>query len=213
MEAIKTLLGNPTVAVLLAALVAAIVIVLLVAIHQGREISFWPPKISARPANGVDKSRPEVPGLEGEWFEEIPMSPERRYSIGVFRFDKGTRMYSYDGTNYRSDGKPFCTWRSKAVIVDLKGREVQYIFDASICDERHESNTGFGVINLVVDRDGKLTSESGYYIEARKNGKPLSHTMRLLDDVAKELGLARRGKDDDEYYQRVIQSYEQRRIG
>ena len=140
------------------------------------------------------------------------MSPDRRYSVGIFRFDKVTRVYSYDGTNCRNDGEPFCTWRSKAVIVDLNAREVQYIFDASICGARHESNTGFGVINLIFDAGGTLVPDSGYYIEARRDGKPLSHTMRPLEEVAKELGLARRGNDDEAFHRRVIKGYEQRRL-
>jgi hypothetical protein len=211
MDLLKSLSTTPSIVLLAVVLVFAVVAILLWAIHRGREISFWPPKISAPSLDASMNGQTEIPALLGEWFEEIPHSPDRRYSIGVFRFNGTTRTHSYDGANFRNDGIPFCTWRSKAVIIDLAAREVQYIFDASMCDKRHESNTGFGVINLVVEEDGTMTSDSGYYIEAKKDGKPLSHSMRRLDDVAKELGIARRRASDREYYAKVIQAFERAR--
>jgi len=212
----SSLLNNP---IVIFAVVTSILIVLLLiliaVVVQGREISFWPPKISARsaPDSPFTYRQADVNALLGEWFEEISGSPERRYSIGVFRIDKVFGTCTYDGTNYKTTADEYCTWRSKVVIVDAQARQVYYIFTASIQGEMHSTNTGFGALNLVVGANGEITMTSGHYIEARQEGRPLSHTMVPLDAVAKELGIARSGTEGSDFYKRVIRAYEARRIG
>jgi hypothetical protein len=92
--------------------------------------------------------------LSGYWLEFIPTSEGRNYSIGKFQYNRHTKSYTFDGTNYQNDGQAFCTWESTYVHSDLVNRKIYYIFRASLKDARHAENYGFGVINIVENESG-----------------------------------------------------------
>ena len=149
--------------------------------------------------------------LLGEWFEEIPKSPDRRYSVGMISFDTATKDLHFDGANYQTDGQRFCTWRSVLVHCKPQERELFYIFDACIDGELNTTNTGFGVLQLETVKPKGLRPVSGYYIEARPDGKPYTHSMQPLREVALSLGIADNGEDRVRFHRRVISAYEQQR--
>ncbi|MEI6195344.1 MAG: hypothetical protein WCS42_13550 [Verrucomicrobiota bacterium] len=133
--------------------------------------------------------------LSGYWLETMPASEAgRNYSIGKFQYNRHTRTYTFDGTNYRNDGEAFCTWESTYVYSDLKNRKIYYIFRASLKDARHAENYGFGVINIVENESGVPIPTSGYYIETKEDAKPYSHSMERLEKVAMDLNV-KHGKE------------------
>lgn len=206
-----SLLTTPVLIILGLCAIVILAVIGVAVVSQGREISFWPPRILAKGDSHEIRFKykaAEVSGLIGEWFEEIPNSPDRYYSIGVFKHDRDSGNCTYDGTNFRTTGEPFCTWRSRVVIVDTPARQVLYIFDACVEGEMHATNTGFGVLHLVIGDSGALSSNAGYYIEAKDEGKPFTHTMRPLDTVARELGISRTANEHDQFYRRVINAHQ-----
>lgn len=112
--------------------------------------------------------------LEGYWLEEIPKSPNRRYSVGQFIYHRDTKSYSYDGANYTNDGRLFCTWKSTNLTADIPNKKIYYIFEASKKDELYNVNYGFGVINVEL-KDGKAIPVGGFYRETLINAVPFSH--------------------------------------
>lgn len=207
---IPTIVANPIVVGGVGAVVLAVTLIYVIGFFQGREISFWPPRIGPRQSvtSITPPQQKSWDSILGEWFEEIPRSPDRRYSIGVFRPDPDSEILTFDGANYTNSGEQFCTWRSRLVSINPEDRQIYYIFDACIQGELNTSNTGFGVIHLSHSKDGTLTPESGYYIEARVDGKPYTHSMRRLEDVALTLGMADCGQNREQFYERVISAYE-----
>lgn len=126
--------------------------------------------------------------IEGEWGEFVPMSLGRQYSFGRIYFDKGRKMYAFDGTNYSDNGERFCHWETVVSHVDANLKKFFYTFTAQLEGELDKIYYGFGVINLVKDASGSLVPMDGYYISANVDGKTMSHSMKRIDGVRYERG-------------------------
>lgn len=151
--------------------------------------------------------------LEGWWFEVIETSTDRSYSTAKFVFDPKSNTYSFDGQNFKNDGEPFCSWSSISIQVDQTARRIFYIFRSYVKGEGHNDNHGFGVINFSVNKVGDPIPESGYYIEARVNGTPHTHSMERLENVCAKLGLAAKPNETEElFHQRIVVAIHAKRI-
>ena len=62
--------------------------------------------------------------IEGVWLEHMESDKERPFSIGVIKHDKTRNRYTFDGANYRNDGKPHCTWKTTLFNVDLDSMQI-----------------------------------------------------------------------------------------
>ena len=141
-------------------------------------------------SNISDNRFKQLQNLNGYWLEEIPKSPDRRYSIGKFYYDNESKSYHYDGANYTNEGKLFCTWESTSFDVDFSNKRIYYIFEASVKDELYNVNYGFGVINFECIND-KVIPTNGFYRETLIDAEPYSHDFKKLDDIIKLLNLQR----------------------
>jgi hypothetical protein len=160
-------------------------------------------------ARQVRRAAKPLRSLNGYWFEYVPTSKGRNYSIGKVQFQKTTRSLAFDGANYSNDGRLFCTWDSINVHVDLSTRKLFYIFRACLKDARHSENYGFGVVNISEGKDGKPKPESGHYIEAKGDARPHSHTMVALDEIIAKLGLSQRAEESTEdFHSRIVKAYD-----
>lgn len=186
---------------------------------QGRDVSFWPPKIGKLTLPEIKTTLPSLvltdksffESIIGDYFEEIPGSPDRRYSISSFKPDSNISGLTFDGANYSTDGRVFCTWRSRLVSSNIEKRQIEYIFDAYIQDDLTNTNSGFGVIYLSPDISGNLLPDSGYYIEAKMDGKPYTHSMKKLGDIANFLGISIGSHSKEIYHRRIVTEYEKYR--
>lgn len=150
--------------------------------------------------------RPLV-GLFGEWFEVIPQSPDRKYSIGEIHWDRKNKMYRFDGVNFTNDGDRICKWESISFTVDARARKAFYIFKASFFNELNKENYGFGVLNLQELDDGRLAPVDGHYIEAHGKGVPYSHSMDRLPDIIKRLEVYRGVDLRQQFHKRIVKAY------
>ena len=150
--------------------------------------------------------------LSGYWLEVMLASSEgRNYSIGKFQYNRHTKSYTFNGTNYRNDGEPFCTWESTYVHCDLENRKIYYIFRACLKNALHAENYGFGVINIVESEAGVPVPTSGYYIETKEDAKPYSHSMERLEKIALNLNFTRGKESLDSFHSQLIQKYHAKR--
>lgn len=118
--------------------------------------------------------------IEGVWLEEIPADKERSFSIGIIKYDKAKDRYIFDGANYQINGKPYCTWRTVLFYVDIGSMQITYFFKASKIGIASEENSGFGVLNLRINKSGAYTLKDGFYIEAKPEAKSLTHTLTKI---------------------------------
>lgn len=153
------------------------------------------------------KSESLLASLSGYWFEVVPKSEGRNFSIGRFQFNRHTKSYNFDGANYRNDGQIFCTWESTHVHADLKHRKIYYIFRACLKGERHNENFGFGVLDVIENDSGLLEPVSGHYIETKEDAKPFSHSMERLTKVASDLKLTQGRENIEEFHSKVVKKY------
>jgi hypothetical protein len=145
--------------------------------------------------------------LTGYWFEFIPKSEGRNYSIGKFQYNQHKKSYTFDGANYKNDGEVFCTWESTHVHSDFENRKIYYIFRASLKGALHAENYGFGVVNITEDANGLLIPVSGHYIETKEDAKPYTHSMERLEKIIEDLSLKQDREDVDAFHSRLIQRY------
>jgi hypothetical protein len=143
--------------------------------------------------------------LEGWWVEIIETSNDRSYSLAQFAFDPKTNTYSFDGTNFKNNGDVFCSWSSISVQVEQTSRRILYIFRAGITGANHLENHGFGVINFSVNKSGEPVPESGYYIEAKQDDIPHTHSIESLDSVSSRLGIvSMSGESVESFHKRIV---------
>ncbi|MDR3500680.1 MAG: hypothetical protein P4L72_15810 [Parvibaculum sp.] len=120
--------------------------------------------------------------VEGVWAEYIPGSIGHQYSLGRIYHDKRRKIYAFDGTNYRNDGKKYCHWETVTSYVDVDRQKYFYTFNAQIEGELDKVYYGFGVVNLMPNNAGVLVPSDAHYISASVDGKAMSHSMiRAID--------------------------------
>jgi hypothetical protein len=203
--------SSPAATILLVAFSVAVVVAVLiyvVSFLQGREVSFWPPKIG--PKLGGSKSgeikTDRVPGMEGEWLQVLDGFKDRPYSIGRLTYSKCSGEYTFDGTNYHADGSQVCTWDSIHVHIDLKNRIISYIFRASTVGELHSSSYGFGIMNLKENESGELMPVDGHFIDSQVNASPQSFTLKRLDEIERT-SRVKKTQDVCAYYCSLVREY------
>jgi hypothetical protein len=144
--------------------------------------------------------------LEGFWFQRIPSLAKSPYSIGQFTYNKFSRTFSWDGTNYKVTGEPVADWQSFHLHPDLKNRKILYIFGGKTKDPPNKFD-GFGVMDLR-DKEGKgLFPIGGYFQDARKDASPQDFTMTSLEDIANMLGVTQRRRSLENYHRDILQRY------
>lgn len=213
-ELFKWLSSNPIATTVLivafGTIVTSVVSIYLVAFLQGRDVSFWPPKIG--PKSGIkDTSKTDriSSDLEGYWVQELTGRKDRPYSIGKLTFDKQAKEYRFDGKNYYADASLCCTWDSIHVHIDLAGRAIFYIFQASIKGQLHSLSYGFGIINLRENELGELTPVDGHFIDSLVNASPQSFTLKKLEELEKG-SKVKKTDDIDAYHSALIREYHTR---
>ncbi len=196
-------------------IVSVVIIIYVVSFIQGRELSFWPPKIGPKPDKGIQKGNTPAtdlaPGLEGYWLEELDAFKGRPYSIGKLVYNQQINEYTFDGKNYHADGSLVCTWDSIHVHIDLKTRLISYIFKSSVKGELHSSNYGFCVLNLRENEAGELIPVDGHFIDSEVNASPQSFNLKKLDELEKNSSI-KKTSDIDTYHSELIREYHLLRI-
>lgn len=146
--------------------------------------------------------------LIGDWFEIIPSSPDRMYSIGEIRYNRRSKKYAFDGINYKNNGEPVCKWESISFDIDHSARKIFYTFRASFFDALHEENYGFGVLNLKEDKNGNILPFDGHYIEANAQGVPYSHSMHKINAIIETIGISTNNLESKmDYFSRIVDAW------
>jgi hypothetical protein len=123
--------------------------------------------------------------MEGKWGELIGAPGERRCSMGEIRYDKRRRMWSFDGTNYHNDGRPFCYWTTEASYLDKTRREFHYIFTNTLVESGQTGYIGFGVVRFR-RHERAWVPDHGFFISGNENETYRSHSMVSLVDIPLE---------------------------
>lgn len=149
----------------------------------------------------------QIRHLEGCWFQEIPNLIKSPYSIGQFAYNKFSRKFSWDGTNYTDTGEPVAYWQSFHLHADLINRKILYIFGGRIRKPSSSFN-GFGVMDLQ-DKDGKgQVPIGGYFQDARREPTPREEfQMTRIKDVADRIGISQGSRTTEEYHSEIVRRY------
>jgi hypothetical protein len=151
-------------------------------------------------------SRQHIRHLEGYWFQTIPGLAKSPYSIGQFTYNKFSRTFSWDGTNYTVTGEPIANWQSFHLHYDPTNRRILYIFGGKTKDPPSKFD-GFGVMDLRY-KDGKdLIPIGGYFQDARKVASPQDFELKRLEDVADMLGVVQGRRSLEHYHRDILQRY------
>lgn len=121
--------------------------------------------------------------ITGHWAEWAPDSKGREFSIGEFQYSWLRRRIEFNGTNYTSDGVPYCHWTTVASSLDREANEFSYNFQSRNVGALHTASTGFGVISLRRRRDKRIVPEDGYFMYRDTRAYAVSHSMVRLDEV------------------------------
>jgi hypothetical protein len=132
----------------------------------------------------VNRSRHGKLELRGKWVEWIPRSTDRHFSVGRIQFNVLRRRYEFNGTNYLNNGEPFCHWTTVTSYLDWERLEFHYVFATQDAASLQTTSYGYGVLHLVND-DGVLAPQDGYYIYSTANGDAvsMSHTLTRVGDL------------------------------
>lgn len=121
--------------------------------------------------------------IKGHWAEWAPESRGREFSIGEIEYSWLHRRIEFNGTNYTSNGDPFCHWTTTVSSLDLAAGEFTYGFLSSNVGALHTTSTGFGVISLRRRRDKKIVPEDGYFMYRDSKPHTVSHSMVKIDEI------------------------------
>lgn len=149
--------------------------------------------------------------LGGYWFQEIPTFGERRYSIGRFSYNKYSRSFTFDGTNFNLNGKPVCDWESVNLYTDFRARKILYTFRGNLREETYTQFYGFGVMNLENDQQGRLVPIKGFFQDAQEASSPQTFVITKLDEMAESLGVAQGSRSIEDFHSYVIRQYHSQR--
>jgi hypothetical protein len=123
--------------------------------------------------------------VEGKWGELTTMSGERRCSMGEIRYDRRKRMWTFDGTNYHNDGRPFCRWTTEASYLDKSSREFYYVFTNTLVESGQKGYIGFGVVRFR-RQESVWLPDHGFFISGSEGESYRSHSMVPLDEIPTE---------------------------
>lgn len=126
--------------------------------------------------------------VAGHWAEYAADSKGREFSIGTIESPWWRRRVTFNGTNYRSDGTPFCHWTSTMAAIQPEKNQIIYSFDSVDVNNLQSSTTGFGVLNLRKRRDGSFEPQDGYFMYRGAKALAVSHSMVRIDEVPANRG-------------------------
>src|SRR6185437_3427940 len=126
--------------------------------------------------------------IQGHWAEWAPDSKGREFSIGTIEYRWLKRRIEFNGTNYHSNGMPFCHWTTTASTLNLPAGKLYYIFDSTNVGALQSSSTGFGVLNLRRRADKTIVPEDGYFMYRDTRAFSVSHSMVRIDEVPMSRG-------------------------
>ncbi|MEC3979526.1 hypothetical protein [Amycolatopsis sp. H20-H5] len=118
----------------------------------------------------------------GNWGELVDDSGERRCSMGEIRYDRRRKMWTFDGTNYHNDGRPFCHWTTEASYMDKSAREFYYIFTNTLVESGQKGYMGFGVVRFR-RQERAWVPDHGFFVSGNEGETYRSHTMVPLDGI------------------------------
>jgi hypothetical protein len=114
--------------------------------------------------------------LAGYWGELMSTPGERRCSLGEIRYDRRRGMWTFDGTNYHNDGRPYCHWTTEASYLDKSAREFYYIFTNTLVESGQKGYVGFGVVRFR-RQGGAWVPDRGFFISGAEGETYRSHSM------------------------------------
>ena len=118
--------------------------------------------------------------IKGTWGEKIHSGSERQCSIGTIKYDVWRSMWTFDGTNYHNDGRPFCHWRTISSHLDRHNKVFYYIF-LNVQEEQAQAGyTGFGFVHLN-QIEKKWVPVRGGFAAGNPGESFRSHSMVKLD--------------------------------
>jgi hypothetical protein len=120
--------------------------------------------------------------MTGKWGELVGGSGERRCSMGEIRYDRRRKMWTFDGTNYHNDGRPFCHWTTEASYLDKSARELHYIFTNTLVESGQKGYMGFGVVRFR-RQEHAWVPDHGFFISGNEGETYRSHSMVPLEDI------------------------------
>lgn len=120
--------------------------------------------------------------MAGKWGELVNAPGERRCSIGEIRYDRRRGMWTFDGTNYHNDGRPFCHWTTEASYLDKSTREFYYTFTNTLAESGQKGYIGFGVIRFR-RQERTWVPDRGFFISGNESEMYRSHSMVPLESI------------------------------
>jgi hypothetical protein len=149
--------------------------------------------------------------LTGCWFQDIPSYQGRRYSIGQFTFNKLSRTFEWNGTNYSSKGEPLSEWESTHVYRDKTAKKIFSVLRGHPQDKPFTQCYAFVVMNLK-EQSGKLCLADGFFQDAQEtNANPQYFTLTRLKDAAAQLNLPQQSRTQGEYHRELVRQYHKMR--
>uniref|UniRef100_A0A5Q5CFG4 Uncharacterized protein n=1 Tax=Mycobacterium sp. (strain JLS) TaxID=164757 RepID=A0A5Q5CFG4_MYCSJ len=128
--------------------------------------------------------------IAGVWGERIHSGHERQCSVGKISYDIWRTRWTFDGTNYHDDGRPFCHWRTISSYLDRHNKVFYYIFLNTQEEEAHAGYTGFGIVHLhKVEK--KWVPVRGAFAAGNPGESFRSHSMVRLESVPENRDQAR----------------------
>lgn len=145
--------------------------------------------------------------LVGYWLQIIPGFSGRTYSIGRFTYNKSSRSFQWDGTNYMIDATPHCDWESIHLHLDMPAQKILYTYRGNRHSKTFSQFYGFGVMNLEEETGGNLTPTTGHFQDAQEATLPQGFTMYRLEDMASRLNLKQGTRTLKEFHRDIILRY------
>ena len=145
--------------------------------------------------------------LLGYWVQVIPEFTGRTYSIGRFTYNKSSRSFQWDGTNYMIDGKPHCDWESIHLHLDMPAQKILYTYRGNRHSKAYSQFYGFGVMDLQEDNAGNFTPTTGHFQDAQEATIPQGFTMYRIENVVSRLNIMQGARTLKEFHSDIIRRY------
>lgn len=120
--------------------------------------------------------------MTGKWGELVGESGERRCSMGEIRYDRRRGMWTFDGTNYYNDGRPFCHWTTETSYLDKDSRGFYYIFTNTLVESGQKGYIGFGVVRFRRN-ERAWVPDRGFFASGNEGETYRSHSMVPLEAI------------------------------